>query len=42
MAAPQRPARRGPIDLATPKSITFGTGLPSYDPTRMLDGLMSR
>jgi hypothetical protein len=28
--------------LATPKSITFGTGRPSCDATRMLDGLRSR
>src|SRR5262245_56228960 len=28
--------------LATPKSITFGTGLSSYIVTRMLDGLRSR
>ena len=31
-----------PAALATPKSITFGTGLPSYRATRTLDGLMSR
>ena len=28
--------------LATPKSMTLGTGLPSYIVTRTLDGLMSR
>jgi hypothetical protein len=28
--------------FATPKSITFGTGLSSYIVTRTLDGLMSR
>ncbi len=32
----------GPAALATPKSITFGTGLPSYNATSTLDGLRSR
>ena len=32
----------GPVALATPKSITFGTGLSSYSATRTFDGLMSR
>ena len=31
-----------PAALATPKSITFGTGRPSYRATRTLDGLRSR
>ena len=31
-----------PVALATPKSITLGTGLPSYRATSTLDGLMSR
>ena len=31
-----------PAALATPKSITFGTGLSSYMATSTFDGLMSR
>jgi hypothetical protein len=31
-----------PVALAMPKSITFGTGRPSYSAMRTLDGLMSR
>ena len=31
-----------PVALATPKSITFGTGLSSYSATSTFDGLMSR
>ena len=31
-----------PVALATPKSITFGTGLSSYRATSTFDGLMSR
>ena len=30
------------VALAMPKSITFGTGLPSYSVTKTLDGLISR
>ena len=33
---------RWPVALATPKSITFGTGLPSYSAIRTLEGLRSR
>ena len=33
---------RWPVALATPKSITLGTGWPSYSATRTLDGLRSR
>jgi hypothetical protein len=31
-----------PVAFATPKSITFGTGLSSYSATSTFDGLMSR
>ena len=31
-----------PVALATPKSITLGTGLPSYSAIRTFDGLRSR
>ena len=31
-----------PVALATPKSITLGTGLPSYSAISTLDGLRSR
>ena len=31
-----------PVALATPKSITFGTGRPSYRATRTFDGFRSR
>src|SRR5262249_37875469 len=34
--------RRRSIALATPKSITLGTGVPSESVTRMLEGLTSR
>ena len=30
------------VAFATPKSITFGTGVPSSEVTRMFDGLMLR
>ncbi len=33
---------RALVALAMPKSITFGTGLPSCSVTMTLDGLMSR
>jgi hypothetical protein len=34
--------RRPSVALAMPKSITLGTGTPSWSVTRMLEGLMSR
>ena len=37
-----RSVSRWSIALATPKSITFGTGLPSWSVTSTFDGLMSR
>ena len=37
-----RSVSRWSIALATPKSITLGTGLPSYSVTSTFDGLMSR
>ncbi len=37
-----RSVSRGPVALATPKSITFGTGRSSYRATRTFDGFKSR